>query len=128
MGLATLTAEGQVSVLKTGREALGLRQGDLCWELEDGSVRVRAVAPLDVTYLQGLEVAWAPRWTGQTERTSLLTLGAALTASLCAYCHGPLVIRKISRDRLRSGAVPASGGGRPGSAKPVRHSRVTVTA
>ena len=33
--------------------ALGLRQGDLLSsELEDGSVRVRAVAPLDVAYLQ----------------------------------------------------------------------------
>ena len=55
MGLATLTAKGQVTVPKTVREALGLRQGDLCWELEDGSVGVRAVAPLDVAYLQGLE-------------------------------------------------------------------------
>jgi antitoxin PrlF len=56
MELATLTAKGQVTVPKTVREALGLRQGDqLSWELEDGSVRVRAVAPLDVAYLQGLE-------------------------------------------------------------------------
>ena len=56
MELATLTAKGQVTVPKTVREALGLRQGDqLCWELEDGSVRVRVVAPLDVAYLQGLE-------------------------------------------------------------------------
>ena len=56
MELATLTAKGQVTVPKTVREALGLRQGDqLCWELEDGSVRVRVVAPLGLAYLQGLE-------------------------------------------------------------------------
>ena len=56
MDVATLTAKGQVTVPKAVREALGLRQGDLLsWELEDGSVRVRAVAPLDLAYLRGLE-------------------------------------------------------------------------
>ena len=56
MEVATLTAKGQVTVPKAVREALGLRQGDqLSLELEDGSVRVRAVAPLDLVYLQGLE-------------------------------------------------------------------------
>jgi antitoxin PrlF len=45
MDVATLTAKGQLTVLKAVRDALGLRQGDqLSWELEDGSVRVRAVA------------------------------------------------------------------------------------
>jgi hypothetical protein len=40
MAVATLTA-------------LGLRQGDLLsWELEDGPVRVRAVASLDVALMQ----------------------------------------------------------------------------
>jgi antitoxin PrlF len=54
--LATLTAKGQVTVPKAVREALGLQKGDqLSWELEDGSVRVRAVTPLDLTYLKGLE-------------------------------------------------------------------------
>jgi antitoxin PrlF len=54
--VATLTAKGQVTVPKAVRDALGPRQGDqLSWELEDGSVRVRAVAPLDLAYLKGLE-------------------------------------------------------------------------
>ncbi|MCP9917474.1 AbrB/MazE/SpoVT family DNA-binding domain-containing protein [Cyanobium sp. ATX 6F1] len=54
--MATLTAKGQVTVPKAVREALGLRQGDqLSWMLEDGSVRVRAIAPLDLAYLRGLE-------------------------------------------------------------------------
>lgn len=54
--LATLTAKGQVTVPKAVRQALGLRQGDqLSWELDDGCVRVRAVTPLELTYLQGVE-------------------------------------------------------------------------
>jgi AbrB family looped-hinge helix DNA binding protein len=56
MEIATLTAKGQVTVPKAVREALGLQQGDqLGWELQDGCVRVRALTPLDVAYLQGLE-------------------------------------------------------------------------
>ena len=58
MEVATLTAKGQVTVPKAVREALGLRQGDqLSWELEDGSVRVRAIAPLDLAYLRSLDAS-----------------------------------------------------------------------
>ncbi len=53
MELATLTARGQVTVLKMVGDALGLRQGDqLCWELQDGSVRVGVVDLLDVACLR----------------------------------------------------------------------------
>jgi bifunctional DNA-binding transcriptional regulator/antitoxin component of YhaV-PrlF toxin-antitoxin module len=56
MDVATLTAKGQVTVPQAVPEALGLRQGDqLSWEQWDGSVRVRAVTPLDLVYLQGLD-------------------------------------------------------------------------
>ena len=47
MELATLTTKGQDTVPKSVRDAFRLQQGDqLNWELEDGSVRVRAVAGL----------------------------------------------------------------------------------
>lgn len=56
MEIATLTAKGQVTVPKAVRGAFGLKQGDqLIWELEDGSVWARAVAPLDVADLRVLE-------------------------------------------------------------------------
>ena len=61
--LATLTAKGQVTVPKVVREALGLKRGDvLSWELDDQSVRLRVVSPVDVDYLRGVEASlseWA---------------------------------------------------------------------
>ena len=54
--LATLTSKGQVTVPKTVRDALGMRQGDtLQWDLEDGSVRVKVLKPVDRLFLEGVE-------------------------------------------------------------------------
>ena len=58
MDIATLTAKGEVTVPKAVGEALVLRQGDqLSWEMEDGSVRVRAITPLDLAFLQSLDAS-----------------------------------------------------------------------
>ena len=72
--LATVTAKGQVTVPKAVRDALGLQQGDqLSWELEDGSVRVRAVSPLDLTYLQCLE-AGLQEWSSAADDAAFANL------------------------------------------------------
>lgn len=72
--LATLTAKGQVTVPKAVREALGLRQGDqLSWELVDSAVRVKAVTPLDLAYLQGLE-AGLQEWSSAADDAAFADL------------------------------------------------------
>jgi antitoxin PrlF len=74
MELATLTAKGQVTVPKAVRMALGLQQGDqLSWELEGGSVWVRAVAPLELVYLRGLE-ANLTEWNSQADEDAFADL------------------------------------------------------
>ncbi len=41
---------------KAVRDALGLKRGDvLSWELDDQSVRLRVVSPVDLDYLRGVE-------------------------------------------------------------------------
>jgi len=74
MELATLIAKGQVTVPKAVREVLGLQQGDqLSWELQGGSVRVRAVAPLDLVVLRGLD-ANLTEWNSQADEDAFAEL------------------------------------------------------
>jgi antitoxin PrlF len=61
-------------VAKAVRDALRLQQADpLSWELEDGSVRVRAVAPLDLVVLQGVEASLA-EWNSQADEDAFRDL------------------------------------------------------
>ena len=56
MNVSTLPAKGQVTIPMSLREALGLKRGDLVsWELEDESVRLRVVSPIDLGYLRGVQ-------------------------------------------------------------------------
>ncbi|MFN7898590.1 MAG: AbrB/MazE/SpoVT family DNA-binding domain-containing protein [Synechococcaceae cyanobacterium] len=72
--LATITAKGQVTIPKTIREALALRQGDqLRWDLDEGGVRVRRVTPLDLTYLRGIE-AGLQEWTSPEDEEAFADL------------------------------------------------------
>ena len=51
--LTTLTSKGQVTVPKTVR----VNCDTLQWDLEDGSVRVRVLKPLDRLFLEGVEAS-----------------------------------------------------------------------
>ncbi|WP_254045344.1 AbrB/MazE/SpoVT family DNA-binding domain-containing protein [Thiohalocapsa sp. ML1] len=55
--MGKITANGQTTVPKEVRDALGAAPGDtLAWEIEgDGRVHVRRAAPLDLDYLRSLE-------------------------------------------------------------------------
>ena len=51
-----------------------MQRGDqLSWELEDGSVRVRAVTPLDLSYLRGLE-AGLQEWSSADDDVAFANL------------------------------------------------------
>ena len=72
--LSTLTAEGQVTVPKAVRDALGLKRGDvLSWELDDHSVRLRVVTPLDLDDLRDVEIG-LPEWASDADENAFALL------------------------------------------------------
>ena len=74
MELATLTAKGQVTVPKAVRDALGLKRGDvLSWELDDQSVRLRVVSPVDLDYLCGVESGLS-EWASEADEVAFAGL------------------------------------------------------
>ena len=74
MELATLTAKGQVTVPKAVRDALGLKRGDvLSWELDDQSVRLRVVSPVDLNYLRGVEASLS-EWASEADEAAFVGL------------------------------------------------------
>ena len=74
MELATITAKGQVTVPKAVRDALGLKRGDvLSWELDDQSVRLRVVSPVDLDYLRGVEASLS-EWASEADEAAFAGL------------------------------------------------------
>jgi AbrB family looped-hinge helix DNA binding protein len=53
--MSKLTAKGQTTIPREVRERLSLRPGDLiCYQIEDGTVRLRKLEPVDVGYLRAV--------------------------------------------------------------------------
>ena len=74
MDLATLTAKGQVTIPKAVRNALELKRGDLVsWELENESVRLRVVSPIDLGYLRGVQ-AGLTEWGSDEDEVAFANL------------------------------------------------------
>ncbi|MFM7435396.1 MAG: AbrB/MazE/SpoVT family DNA-binding domain-containing protein [Vulcanococcus sp.] len=63
-----------MTVPKAVREALGLQRSDLLsWEEDDGSVRGRAISPLDRAFLQALE-AGLQEWNSAVDEAAFAHL------------------------------------------------------
>ena len=74
MELSTLTAEGQVTVPKAVREALGLAPGAiLSWDLDDQSVRLRVVSSVDLHDLRGVESSLS-EWSSDADEAAFAGL------------------------------------------------------
>jgi antitoxin PrlF len=51
-----ITSKGQITIPREVRERLSLQPGDVVvYDLEDGDVRLRKQAPLDVAYLRAVQ-------------------------------------------------------------------------
>ena len=74
MELSTLTARGQLTVPKAVRDALGLKRGDvLSWELDDQSVQLQVVAPVDLDDLRGVEASLS-EWSSDADEAAFAGL------------------------------------------------------
>ncbi len=95
MEVTTLTAMNQVRVPKAVREALGLRECDqLSWELNDVSVRVRALALLDLADLRGL-VGTLVKWNTAGDEQTFLDLLSALERYAVVRMSLPFTDRQV---------------------------------